>query len=327
MGQLTSEKQKELMKKYYEKYYSTYFPKYGKVIDYYVKKFFPKNSKSIKNSKSTSLKSYQMKSKNVNDSLQKLATHSFNKLIKKDSSLTKLSKSREFTYFLYDLINRRILIHEVNHLVYKHIQNENELVKCLKNPDDAQKLKYIGSGEYGSIYKLDDKTCIKFINITQTLNNLKYVDFLKEVNMSTIAGSIGVAPKIYDTYVCINDEDSTCYGIIYMEFIQGITLTNYLDKIHSQNNKNKLRKLLEEKIIKLHTAGIMHNDLHSDNVMVILDSNDQLKDIKMIDFGFSQYIKDYVYLRNHQRLNYDLFHFSREYIYNELSNLIYNKLK
>lgn len=324
MGQLTSEKQKELMKKYYEKYYSTYFPKYGKIIDYYIKKFFPKNSKS---NKSATLKSYQTKSKNINDSFEKLATHSFNKLIKKDSSLTKLSKSREFTYFLYDLINRRILIHELNHLVYKHIQNENELTKCLKNPDDAKKLKYIGSGEYGSIYKLDDKTCIKFINITHTLNNLKYVDFLKEVNMSTIAGSIGVAPKIYDTYVCINDEDSTCYGIIYMEFIQGITLTNYLDKIHTQNNKNKLRKLLEEKIIKLHNAGIMHNDLHSDNVMVILDSNDQLKDIKMIDFGFSQYIKDYVYLRNHQRLNYDLFHFSREYIYNELSNLIYNKLK
>ena len=115
---------------------------------------------------------------------------------------------------------------------YKHIQNENELVKCLKNPDDAKKLKYIGSGEYGSIYQLDDKTCIKFINITHTLNNLKYVDFLKEVNMSTIAGSIGVAPKVYDTYVCINDEDSSCYGIIYMEYIEGLTLTNYLYKIH-----------------------------------------------------------------------------------------------
>jgi len=47
----------------------------------------------------------------------------------------------------------------------------------------------------------------------------------------------------------------------------------------------------------------------------------------MIDFGFAQYIKDYVYLRNHQRLDYDLFHFSREYIYNELANLIYSKLK
>ncbi len=324
MGQLTSEKQRELMKKYYEKYYKIYFPKYGKIVDYYIKKFFPKSNKSIK---STSLKSYQSKSKNVNHSLQKLAAHSFDKLIKKNVTIPKISKSREFTYFLYDFIYRRILIHEVDHLIYKHIQNENELIKCLKNPDDAQKLKYIGSGEYGSIYQLDEKRCIKFINVTHTLNNLKYVDFLKEITMSTIAGSIGVAPKIYDTYVCVNDEDSSCYGIIYMEYIQGMTLTNYLYKIHSKETKNKLRKLLEEKIIKLHNAGIMHNDLHSDNVMVIVDDNGQLKDIKMIDFGFAQYIKDYVYLRNHQRLNYDLFHFSREYIYNELANLIFNKLK
>ena len=64
MGQLTSEKQRELMKKYYEKYYKIYSPKYGKIIDYYVKKFFPKSNKSIK---STSLKSYQTKSKNVNE--------------------------------------------------------------------------------------------------------------------------------------------------------------------------------------------------------------------------------------------------------------------
>ncbi len=324
MGQLTSEKQRELMKKYYEKYYNTYFPKYGKIIDYYIKKFFPKSNSTIKD---TSLKSYQAHSKNINNSLKKLSLDPFNKLIKKSNMSNKMNKSRDFTYFLYDLINRRILVHELNHLIYKHINNENELVKCLKDPSNLEKLKYISSGEYGSIYKLDEKRCIKFINITNTISNLKYVDFLKELKMSQIAGSINVGPKIYDSYVCINDADSTCYGIIYMEFIQGTTLSQYLYKYHSKDKKIKLRKMLEEKIVKLHNAGIMHNDLHSDNIMVILDNNEELKDVKIIDFGFAQYIKDYVYLRNHVKLNDELFHFTRSYIYSELSNLIYQKIK
>jgi hypothetical protein len=343
MGRLTSEKQKELMKGYYSKYYATYFPKYGHMIDLYIKKFFPKSHqrshiKSFSKSKSKSIsKNYHKYSKEIDESMKELAEHSIDLLMKKDKEdnfkLLKInksvSKSRDFMNFLYDLIYRRILIHELRDYIYRHIPNENEFMKCLKNPEDYKKLKYISAGEYGSVYRLNEDVCIKFVNVTNTLNNLKYVNFLKEMEISKIAGNIGVGPKIYDSYICVNDLDSTCYGIIYMEYLHGITLSKYLDS-SSRTNEDKIevRKLLDEKIMKLHQYQILHSDLHSDNVFIILDNhnNQKIKDVKIIDYGFSQYIQDYIYFRNHYRLNDELFHFSRHYIYHELSNLIYQKV-
>ncbi len=327
MGQLTSEKQKELMKGYYTKYYRDVYPKYGKIIDFYIKKFFPQNNKPLKTS---SLKSYQTRSKNVNQSMNELAKHSIDFVIKKNLQnvskkfMSSKSKSKEFVNFLYDFIYRRILIHELRSYIYKHIPTIQDIMKCLKNEDDYKKLKYISSGEYGTVYRLDENRCIKIVDVTQTLTNLKYINFMKEIEISKVAGNIGVGPKIYDAYVCVNDEDSSCYGIIYMEYLHGTTLSKYLD--HHSYNKEELKKKLDEKIIQLHSNGILHSDLHSDNVFVILDQNEQFVDIKIIDYGFSQYIKDYIYFRNHYRLNDDLFHFSRHYIYSELSYLIVQKL-
>jgi hypothetical protein len=325
MGHLTDEKVKEMTKKYYEKYYNTYYPKYGKIIDYYIKKFYPKKNNVIKSD--SSMKSYKTKSSSVNRSLSKLANHSLNKVLKGDDEISKMSKSRDFNYFLYDLIYRRVLLYELRDLIYLHINNEGDLIKCLKNPDDYKKLKYISSGEYGSVYKLNDNICIKFVNITHTLNNLKYINFLNEIEMSKRAGEINVGPKIHDTYVCVNDEDSSCYGIIYMEYVNGMTLNDYLHTFKRNNQKEHVRKLLENKIFKLNNIGIMHNDLHADNVILLLDEDNNVTDLRIIDYGFAQYIKDYVYFRNHQQLNRNLFHFTRDYIYNTLTNLIVTKLK
>ncbi len=332
MGKLTSEKQKELIKTYYKKYYEKFFPKYGPIIDFYIKKFYPKDKKSGSKSKSSFGKSKSKsmfqksssKSKSVNASMEALSKHVFHPGLQTNSFKSK-SKSRDFIEFLYDLIYRRILVHELKPYIYNHIRNESEIMKSLKNPEDHKQLKRIGSGEYGTVYRLDENRCIKFVNITDTLNNLKYVDFVKEIEISKIAGNIGVGPKIYDAYVTINDEDSTCYGIIYMEYLHGITLSKYMEHL-PKNQYNNLRKLLDEKIAKLHAQNILHSDLHSDNVFVILDSNGEMKDIKIIDYGFSQTIQDYIYFRNHYRLNDDLFHFSRHYIYHELSNLIFQKI-
>ncbi len=326
MGQLTSEKQKELMKSYYDKYYALYFPKYGKRIDAYIQKFFPQKSRS-KRDITTSKKmttSYQMRSKNVNRSFKELAESAIDFIIPKPHSTSK-SKSRDFTEFLYDLIFRRILIYELRNFIYTHIPNKDEFSKCFKNPEDSKSLKYISSGEYGYVYQLNENVCIKVVNITSTLNNLKYIDFLKEMEISKIAGNIGVGPKIHDAYVCVNDADSTCYGIIYMEYLQGITLSKYLDNT-PKNQYGKVRTLLDEKIAKLHQHHILHSDLHSDNVFVLLNSQKEMVDLKIIDYGFSQYIQDYIYFRNHYRLNDELFHFSRHYIYHELAHLLYQKL-
>jgi hypothetical protein len=339
MGKLTSEKQKELIKNYYRKYYENFYPKYGPIIDFYIKKFFPKKSKSTgksvthsKSQKSSSFKQYQRKSQNINASMEKLSKHTFNLGLHpmniqpiNISGLKSKTKSSDFIEFLYDLIYRRILIYELKPYIYNHIQNEDEIMKSLKNPEDYKKLKRIGFGEYGTIYRLDENRCIKFVNITKTLNNLKYIHFIKEIEISKIAGNIGIGPKIYDAYVTVNDQDSSCYGIIYMEYLQGMTLSNYMEDL-PKNKYDHIRKLLDEKIAKLHSHNILHSDLHADNVYVILNNRQEFVDVKIIDYGFAQYIQDYIYFRNHYRLNDELFHFSRHYIYHELSNLIFQKI-
>jgi tRNA A-37 threonylcarbamoyl transferase component Bud32 len=330
MGELTMDKKKETMRKYYDRYYKTYFTKYGKYIDFYVHKYFPKGGQHLKD---LSLKSYESKNRSIDESLKKMEELSFRKMfqrnaskpIPQNSNTLRLSKSREFIRFMYDLIYRRILIYEIRDMIYKHIPDDGQMHTCLKNPADAPKMEYIGGGEYGKIFKIDENRCVKFINISEVLHNLSYIDFQNEVEISKIAGELGVGPKIYDTYVCVNDANSTCYGIIYMEYVKGVTLTDFLYKYYSKGNVATIRRLLEEKINKLHNAGILHSDLHSDNVMVIMQGS-EVKDVVIIDFGFSQYIKDYIYHRNHHQLNDTIFHFSRKYIYGEIAQTIMKKL-
>lgn len=331
MGELTSEKKKETMRKYYDQYYKTYFDKYGKYIDFYVHKYYPKGGQRLKD---ISLKSYQSQTRNIDDSMKKLEELSFRKIFQRNASKSiprnantlRLSKSREFMRFIYDMIYRRILVYEIRDLIYKHIPDDGQMQTCLKNPADAPRMEYIGGGEYGKVFKIDENRCVKFINLSEVLNNLGYIDFRNEVAISKAAANLGVGPKIYDTYVCVNDANSTCYGIVYMEYVKGVTLSDFLYKYYSKGNVGKVRHLLEDKINKLHNAGILHSDLHSDNVMVIMEGS-EVKDVMIIDFGFSQYIKDYVYHRNHHQLNDTIFHFTRKYIYGEIAQMIVKKLK
>lgn len=358
MGELTKERKREALKKYYDKYYQIYFTKYGKYIDYYIHKYFPRGNERIKD---LSLKSYQSRGRTVDESMKKLEEVSFQNLfqagpkgglregstgksasktgsmrgfsgirpgsrtIPKNAETIRLSKSREFMRFIYDMIYRRILIFELRDMIYKHIPDESHMQTCLKDPAEAAHMEYIGSGEYGKIFKIDENRCVKFIMISEQLNNLRYINYRDEIEISKIAGDHGISPKIFDSYVCVNNKDSSCYGVIYMEYVKGLTLSDFLYKYYSRENILIIRRILEEKINKLHNLGILHSDLHSDNVMIVMDGSN-IKDVVIIDFGFSQYIKDYVYHRNHQKLNDTIFHFSREYVYGELSQMIVKKL-
>ena len=365
MGELTAERKKETLKKYYEKYYQTYFTKYGKYIDYYIHKYFPKGNERIKDlslksyqSRGRTVDESMKKLEEVSFrnlfqagpkgglSARKLQENSAGKSasktrvsqelsfpgirpgsmsIPKNAETIRLSKSREFMRFIYDMIYRRMVIYELRDMIYKHIPDESHMQTCLKNPANAAHMEYLGSGEYGKIFKIDETRCVKFIAISEQLNNLRYIDYRNEIEISKVAGDHGISPKIYDSYVCVNNKDSSCYGVIYMEYIKGLTLSDFLYKYYSKENVLIIRRLLEEKINKLHNLGILHSDLHSDNVMVVMDGSN-IKDVVIIDFGFSQYIKDYIYHRNHQKLNDTIFHFSREYVYGELSQMIVKKL-
>jgi len=50
-----------------------------------------------------------------------------------------------------------------------------------------------------------------------------------------------------------------------------------------------MKKLLLS-LTYLHNMGIIHRDLKPENIIISLDSNSQVSEIKLTDFGFSKFL-------------------------------------
>ena len=70
-----------------------------------------------------------------------------------------------------------------------------------------------------------------------------------------------------------------------MELLEGLELTNFIEKSDIIISKKQSQKLIK-KIEKLHSKGIIHNDLGTINVFVKLEG-EKIKDIILIDFDKS----------------------------------------
>lgn len=117
----------------------------------------------------------------------------------------------------------------------------------------------------------------------------------KELELSKLLQSIG--PKIYDDYECKTLEqtknvtkDGTKLKLkgkfIVMEKLIGLDLNDYIQEegIFIEDD-DKLISILMNKINKLHKLGYYHNDLTTSNVFIVYDKINQIKDVKIIDFG------------------------------------------
>ena len=59
-----------------------------------------------------------------------------------------------------------------------------------------------------------------------------------------------------------------------MEYIDGKTLFDYLEtETYTENKINKIKKLINKKINKLHKLNIIHRDLHLNNIMIVEKNN------------------------------------------------------
>ncbi|ORX46384.1 tp53rk protein-like protein [Piromyces finnis] len=72
--------------------------------------------------------------------------------------------------------------------------------------------------------------------------------------------------------------------VIYMEFIEGVTVKEFLRKNQDKiENKNKIEEIMKEigiMLAKMHTIDIIHGDLTTSN-MILRDN----KSVVLIDFG------------------------------------------
>jgi tRNA A-37 threonylcarbamoyl transferase component Bud32 len=324
MGNLSEELRRNVHKRMYKKYHAYVMKKYKNIMDRTIREFYPTEKDLRSNPKNRAHSS----------SFSNRISHEKNELLSQKKTVSEeyasISRSRDFMDFLRNLIHRRILMYEMRKNIQKRIAGEN-LLACLKSKEDEEGARYLNEGDYGKVYRLGPSKCVKIINISEselqaTDDRIDDIFFPREVEISKKAGELGIGPKIEDAYICFQENDSSCHGVIYMEWLEGKTLYDWLSKGRSTEEIAKVRDLVEAKIQKMHAHGIIHMDLHNGNVFILLDAKGEVKDVSFIDYGFARYIKELVTTRNRGRIDKYLFFKSREYIYKRLTDLILRKI-
>jgi hypothetical protein len=305
------------MDELFHKYYTSFHQKNYKKIIKIIQDFYPKRDQN--HIKKISSHNYTSIRKNKSNSFQKISNY---------SPIQNSEFSNQKNIFLYHYIYRQILIYELStflktNIIY--IPHISELYKYVKNAEKIIPLTHFYGNEHTNYFKINNTTMIKVINITdQEISDYdENPAFYKEVEIAKIAEKINVGPKIYNVDIFVDTTNSKAYGIIYMEYIDGINLEKYLEY---SGNKEKVRNILESLFEKLYKNNITLISPHRRDIpinMIVVKSKSKSNAIKIviIDYTFAQYITDYIYDRNYGRLN-KLYEFSRTHIYESLYHSI-----
>ena len=143
-------------------------------------------------------------------------------------------------------------------------------------PDGYEYIETLGAGAFGKVVKAIDKKTNKLVAIKlQTWEEDTNI-FLKEIeNLRKISNKC-------ENLVCIIDSGIYTKGKYYivMNYIDGQSLDIYVNK--NPTFLLNAFKQLTAAVLKLHKAGIAHNDIKPDNIMV--DSKGKLY---LVDLGLS----------------------------------------
>jgi serine/threonine protein kinase len=201
--------------------------------------------------------------------------------------------------------------YEIDHKSkYKFRINET----CLKYIDKYNIINYIACGSYGCTFQIcNGKNCnyiVKIIDIRGTSEkNIK-----NEIKINKIAAEHDISPKIIDEWMCEGEIfkygwSKTNLYFIVMEKVD-ITVKDYFKNSSSElrsnfkiptgtssaaifkDNKSEKEKhlfirLFKNLIYNLHKLDIVHLDLSPSNIMINLDQNGDIKNVKLIDFGLA----------------------------------------
>lgn len=102
--------------------------------------------------------------------------------------------------------------------------------------------------------------------------------------------TLGLAhPNIIHVYTY---EATTPVGpAIVMEYVEGITLTEYLAEHPDKASRVRIFEQLLAATAYLHKAGVLHNDLKPDNILITRTNHD----VRLIDFGFADADSHYMH--------------------------------
>jgi predicted Ser/Thr protein kinase len=162
----------------------------------------------------------------------------------------------------------------------------------------------LGSGAFGTVHKSRIPDCIKgipkgvewiaikmekvggmFISDSQLPENLR-----KHVTVIQEAARAGLTPMVYDVFICMDEKDQVTI-VKVMEFVKGIRLMDWLPTA-SKANALKAKQILTEKVQQLGKLGILHNDLHGGNIMVVQGARGALNDVVIIDYDLATFAEN-----------------------------------
>jgi hypothetical protein len=170
--------------------------------------------------------------------------------------------------------------------------------ECLKTFGTFYPIKYIASGISGAVFQVcdqDDESC-KYVVKAQKPKDIKYSeqDIENEIAWAKLAADIEVGPNVINTFSCdgehhntyTNEMVSTKIYFIIMDKMD-MTLGEYIYKYRHYFNEsdwNNIANMLIELQIKLAEKGLLLYDLHIHNVMVNIDSDQDITEMRIIDF-------------------------------------------
>ena len=157
---------------------------------------------------------------------------------------------------------------------------------------DYRMLKVLGKGAFSKVYQAQHRKskllrCIKKIDklnftVNQNESIMNEIKILTEVNHPNLL-------KIIEYY----EKDDSLY--IVTEYLKGGELFDYITKkeFFTEKNAMKIIKQMLKAISYMHNLNIIHRDLKPENIVFSTDqdSEEEIINVKIIDFGTSRKVK------------------------------------
>ena len=216
--------------------------------------------------------------------------------------------------------------------LFDDLENDFNNVKTelkIKKEVVLSKLKILGEGYWGKVFKINKDSCLKIIKSENNLNTLIPSDIkgendipeIKEFIISDTLKNVKIEgiQKIESTYYTNN------YLFIKSKFYKGPTLEKYIEEEKGYEKKNKIELVLKHflqivtALKNLHELNFVHLDLKSDN-LIFTDEN--CEKLIIIDLGTARIENDNKKLLKEQT---EILGTKRNYSYNIAQSIINKK--
>ena len=156
------------------------------------------------------------------------------------------------------------------------MDNSEAFLDCMDKWNKKSKLQ--GQGLYGQVFNVPVVSCLKNIpkNVKRVAIKIEPIkDYIDEfetpirvkesIIISKKAAKLKIGPDFYDGFITF-DKEGNAIIVKIIEYIQGHTWGNM--KWKSDIQKQKAVQDLRDKINFMNSSGILHYDLHTENVMI-----------------------------------------------------------